>query len=73
MTAHAKTRVRRREAGNNIKPACSKCDGPNDRAPQRYCKACHAEYQNKWAAEQRRMAREYRKTFHVQHFGSIET
>jgi len=24
--------------------ACSRCGGPNDRAPQRYCRACHAAY-----------------------------
>lgn len=27
-----------------MKTTCSKCDGPNDRLPQRYCRACHAAY-----------------------------
>ncbi len=26
------------------KETCSHCDGPNDRFPQRYCRACHANY-----------------------------
>jgi len=66
MTAYPETRYRRRQAGlTDDVPRCSRCDQPNDRAPQRYCKACHCDYQNRWAAEQRRLAREYRKTFHV--------
>lgn len=28
----------------SMKTTCSKCDGPNDRLPQRYCRACHAAY-----------------------------
>jgi hypothetical protein len=27
-----------------MKTTCSKCLGPNDRLPQRYCRACHAAY-----------------------------
>jgi len=27
-----------------MKTTCSKCDRPNDRLPQRYCRACHASY-----------------------------
>ena len=27
-----------------MKTACSKCGLPNDRLPQRYCRACHAAY-----------------------------
>jgi hypothetical protein len=26
-----------------MKTTCSKCQKPNDRLPQRYCKSCHAE------------------------------
>ncbi len=75
MTAYPETRHRRRQAGlqQDGQLLCSKCDAPNDRAPQRYCKACHATYQNRWSAEQRRLAREFRKLFHVKQFGSIET
>jgi hypothetical protein len=43
------TRIRRRELGllDDV-PRCSKCDGPNDRAPQRYCRACNRAYQQNW-------------------------
>jgi hypothetical protein len=27
-----------------MKTTCSKCQGANDRLPQRYCRACHAAY-----------------------------
>ncbi len=27
-----------------MKTTCSKCGQPNDRLPQRYCRACHAAY-----------------------------
>jgi NMD protein affecting ribosome stability and mRNA decay len=27
---------------------CSSCHGDNDRAPHRYCRACHAAYQRNW-------------------------
>jgi hypothetical protein len=42
---HGKTRERRRESGllDDV-VRCSKCDQPNDRAPQRYCRACKNEY-----------------------------
>lgn len=30
------------------KTTCSKCNGPNDRAPQRYCKICHAANMRAW-------------------------
>lgn len=29
---------------------CSKCEGVNNRAPHRYCRACHAAYQRDWRA-----------------------
>lgn len=74
MTAEAKTCDRRRDAGiRDVIPRCSSCDEPNDRLPNRYCKACHNTYQKRWAAEQRELARQYRKLFHVTHSGSIET
>ena len=28
----------------SMKTECSKCQKPNDRLPQRYCRACHAAY-----------------------------
>lgn len=27
---------------------CSGCNNNNDRAPHRYCRACHATYQRQW-------------------------
>ena len=33
--------------GVNMKLTCSKCGGENNRLPQRYCAACHAEYMRK--------------------------
>jgi len=33
---------------------CSKCDGLNDRAGQRYCRPCHAAYQRMYRARRRR-------------------
>lgn len=48
MTPYQTTRDRRKEAGrrdgNNHAPLCSKCDQPNDRLPQRYCRSCHADW-----------------------------
>jgi hypothetical protein len=46
MTAHHKTRERRRADGNlgDWGWLCSRCDEPNDRVPQRYCRACHRLY-----------------------------
>lgn len=55
MTPHKKTRDRRRargvKDGTRYGPICSKCDQPNDRFPQRYCKKCHNTYQRNWRAE----------------------
>lgn len=53
MTANPETRARRRGLGIDLRdgvPRCSRCDLPNDRAPQRYCRACHAGYQRAWRA-----------------------
>lgn len=45
MKMRAETRRRRRESGllDDV-VRCSKCDAPNDRAPQRYCRACKRAY-----------------------------
>ena len=49
MTSHLQTRQRRRESAASAEgPLCSKCDSTNDRAPQRYCSGCHANYQREW-------------------------
>jgi hypothetical protein len=49
MMAHVQTRQRRREHGlADDVPRCSKCDQPNDRAPQRYCSGCNRTYQREW-------------------------
>lgn len=49
MMVLIETRKRRREQGLlNDAPRCSKCDQPNDRAPQRYCTACNRTYQREW-------------------------
>lgn len=59
MTAHAQTRQRRRRKGiSGSLPRCSKCDSPNDRAPQRYCARCHAAYQKNWRQEMVMVPRE---------------
>jgi hypothetical protein len=69
---HAKTRERRRESGllDGV-PRCSKCDRPNDRAPQRYCRACNTAYQKEWGRGRVKVPREsltreqrMRKPFH---------
>jgi len=46
-------------------PLCAKCGKPHDRKGQRLCREHHNEYQKEWKAEQMRLAREYRQTFHV--------
>jgi hypothetical protein len=52
MTAHKKTRDRRRAANNFADWGwlCARCDEPNDRVPQRYCRACHALYMREYRA-----------------------
>lgn len=61
--SHIETRQRRREHGlADDVPRCSKCDGLNDRAPQRYCAGCHARYQQAWRARHRIVPRETRFT-----------
>ena len=49
MIARIETRKRRREQGllDDV-VRCSKCDQPNERAPQRYCSACNRLYQRDW-------------------------
>ena len=56
MTAYPETRYRRRQAGlTDDVPRCSKCDQPNDRAPQRYCTACNRVYQRAWRRSHRQV------------------
>ena len=31
---------------------CSRCLGPNDRPPYRYCSVCHAGYMRRWRTGQ---------------------
>lgn len=51
MTAFPETRARRQAAGiTDDQPRCSKCDEPNTRKGQRYCKKCHAAYQKRYRA-----------------------
>lgn len=51
MKMRLTTRQRRRDRGllDDV-PRCSRCDGPNDRLPQRYCVACHRVYNRNWNA-----------------------
>lgn len=59
MTPHKSTRERRRETGAaDISPQCSRCDNINDRAPQRYCSECHAQYQRDWRKTRVNVSRE---------------
>lgn len=52
MTMHQATRDRRRQRGLlDDLPRCSRCDSVNDRAPQRWCKACHNAAMRRWRAE----------------------
>jgi len=56
---HIQTRQRRRERGiSDDLIRCSKCDEPNDRAPQRYCGACHAVYMRGWRAKPSHLSHE---------------
>lgn len=73
IVMHAKTRQRRRERGllDGVM-RCSKCDGANDRVPQRYCRACNSAYQAEWNRGRVKVPRESltpeqreRKPFHV--------
>jgi hypothetical protein len=49
MTMHQATRDRRRQRGLlDDEPRCSRCDGVNDRLPQRWCRACHNENMRRW-------------------------
>lgn len=52
MTMYGRTRVRRRQLGllDDV-PRCSRCDQPNDRLPQRYCRSCHNASMRRWRAE----------------------
>lgn len=54
-------------------PLCAECGKPHERKGQRHCRGCHNAYQRQWKADQARMAREYRKTFHVKKSVSGET
>jgi hypothetical protein len=59
VTSHFETRQRRRERGLlDDEPRCSKCDGLNERAPQRYCVACNREYQREWKRSRAMVPRE---------------
>jgi hypothetical protein len=42
-------------------PPCSKCEGPNDRLPQRYCSSCHREYEGERSARERQELKRLRQ------------
>lgn len=67
MVATFQTRRRRVLGVPDGTPLCSECDQTHDRKGQRLCRSCHNAYQRQWKADQMRMAREYRKTFHMKH------
>lgn len=54
-------------------PLCSECGAAHERKGQRHFLRCHADYQRKWAGEQRRNARAFREMFHGKQTVSGET
>lgn len=59
MTMHQTTRDRRRQRGLlDDEPRCSRCDGINDRLPQRYCRPCHNARMRQYRAEHKYVSRE---------------
>jgi hypothetical protein len=50
---------------------CSKCRQPNDRAPQRYCKKCHAEYMRAWRPKHSKLPPEAKKKANIRSYTNV--
>ncbi len=50
---------------------CSRCDGPLDRWPQRYCKACHAAYMREHRPKHSELSDEQRAKANCRSYANV--